>query len=81
MEIPFLYSKACLIFLKNHSQDSSFSESTTEKAREKILPAASYVIAESSVPPYVPVRNVPSTITIGMQYFQPFIDASSAMKT
>ena len=64
--IPSLHPKACLIFLKNHSQDSSVLESTTEKARGKILPAASYVVAESSVPPYVPVKNVPSTTTIGL---------------
>ena len=81
IEIPSLHLKACLIFLKNYSQDLSFSYSTMEKAREKISPSTSCIVAESSVPPYVPIRNVPSTTTISLQYFQPFIDASSTMNT
>ena len=66
IKIPSLHPKVCLIFLKNHSQNSLFSESIIEKARGKILPLASYDVAESSVPLYVPVRNVPSTTTISL---------------
>ena len=66
IEIPSLHPKACLIFLKNYSQDSSFSKSTMKKVREKILPPASCIVAETSMPPYVPIKNMPSTTTISL---------------
>ncbi|KAM6593291.1 hypothetical protein CsatA_000994 [Cannabis sativa] len=78
MPYSLVHFSTPISFTKNHSQELSFSESTTANASGNICLFAFCALAINKVPPCWFVKKVPSVTIIGVQCCQPFIEAPTA---